>query len=480
VDYEEVRGVGPLSLQIPAGQFVLVTGPSGCGKSTLARALAGLIPLAIAAHMGGQVWVDGVDTRGAAASGGRPLPELARHVGMVLQNPSTQLFHLTVAEEVAFGPLNLGLAEEAVQARVAWALAATGLQGFDLRRPADLSGGEQQRVAIAAVLAMRPRVLVLDEPTASLDSSGTRMVLETLRGLSEAGMTIVLVEHRLRMALPLAQRVVRMAEGKIVEDESGAMDDRRWTIDDGRAFSTGRRSRATEAGRPLLQLQNVSAGYRGRAVVQNVDLALSAGEFAAIVGENGSGKSTLARVMAGFLRPMTGRVHFYRRGPREVQRRPRPGHDVALLFQNPLEQLFTDMVDDEIGFGSQNFGAFDDEFHEELLRQADLHGQRHRCPTRLSVGQQQRCVLAACLALRPQLLILDEPTLGQDWAHLQQLMDFVQLMNEQGTTVLLISHDLDLVARYARRVVRLEGGRICENVETAERVAALAAPWEGV
>ena len=468
-----VPALRDVSLHVPPGQFVLLTGPSGCGKSTLARTLAGLIPHAITAHITGQVRIDGLDTQA------RALPEIARRVGIVLQNPSSQLFHLTVAEEVAFGPRNLGLAEEQVQQRLDRALAATGLQAFRQRRPADLSGGEQQRVAIAAVLAMEPRVLILDEPTASLDMHGTGMVLSTLRRLNRRlGITIVLVEHRLANAIPLVERLLIMDQGCLVADgiPGDLMQDRalreqfglRRPADAHAAWHTLLTPRyAADAvekdgnalGPPLVQLDDVAAGYRHHPVLQHVSLDLYPGEFAAVVGKNGAGKSTLAQVIAGLLRPTAGRVQFQapgRRGPG----RPRPGRDVTLLFQNPLDQLFTDSVDEELSFGPQNFGRVDGQFHDQLLLQADLHHLRRRCPTHLSAGQQQRTVLAACLALRPRLLILDEPTLGQDWAHLQQLMDFVRQLNQRGTAVLLISHDYKLVYRYARRVLLLEKGRI--------------------
>lgn len=461
VRYGGIPVLNDLSLHVPAGQFLLVTGPSGCGKSTLARALAGLIPHAIAADLSGTVRVDGQNTREHG------IARLARHVGIVLQNPGSQLFHLTVAEEVAFGPRNLGLPEEDVQQRVAWALEATGLAGFEARRPAALSGGEQQRVAIAAVLAMQPRVLVLDEPTASLDEEGTRAVLGTLETLNrEHGMTIVLVEHRLAPAIPLAHRLIILDQGRIVREGApqSLLAGRALREEFGlrRPYSgpaapwksllaplPGRASGAT----PLLTLEGVTAGYNRRAVLHELSLALYQGEFAAAVGSNGAGKSTLALLCAGLLKPLAGRVTF-------SGGRPRPGRDVTLLFQNPAEQLFADSVGEEVAFGPRNFRRFDPDFHAAVLAQADLAHLQQRCPNHLSVGQQQRTALAACVALRPRLLILDEPTLGQDWAHLQQLMDFVLRLNRQGTAILLISHDYKLIYRYAERVFLLDRGRI--------------------
>jgi energy-coupling factor transporter ATP-binding protein EcfA2 len=183
-------------------------------------------------------------------------------------------------------------------------------------------------------------------------------------------------------------------------------------------------------------------------------MKLYPGDFAALVGGNGTGKSTLAMVAAGLLKPQQGSVHFADR------KRPRPGLDVALLFQNAADQLFTDSVAEEVAFGPRNYGRYHAEDHQQIMAEADLTTLAARRPFRLSVGQQQRTALAACLALKPRLVILDEPTLGQDWGHLQQLMDYLSLMNAAGTAVLLISHDYKLVHRYARRIAFMEDGQI--------------------
>jgi energy-coupling factor transport system ATP-binding protein len=188
--------------------------------------------------------------------------------------------------------------------------------------------------------------------------------------------------------------------------------------------------------------------------LNDINLTLYPGEFAALVGDNGAGKSTLALVAAGLLKPSKGKV-IYQNGER-----PRPGLDISLLFQNPTDQLFTDSVDEEIAFGPQNYRIFQQEQHEWVLQKADLAPWRTRHPVALSAGQQQRTALAACLALSPRLVILDEPTLGQDWGHLERLMDFLVTLNQQGTTILLITHDYKLVHRYAKRVILMNAGRI--------------------
>ena len=462
IRYGATTALQGIHLEIRAGEFILVTGPSGCGKSTLAYTLGGLIPHAIPAHVTGQVEIAGLETRAAG------LRELSQRVGVVLQNPTSQLFHLRVEDEVAFGPRNLGLGEEEIRRRTDWALAATGLAELRESRPSELSGGQKQCVAIASILSMRPRILVLDEPTASLDVPSVRRVLDTLKTLKEQhGLTIVVVEHRLAEAARLADRMVLMDQGRILADGAPetVLEDR------SRRHALGLRRLAGEPqatwerliapnGRhagdqePLLTLEGVTAGYHRRAVIEDIDLTLYPGDFAALVGDNGAGKSTLGMVAAGLLKPLAGAVRYRNGG------KPRPGLDVAMLFQNPADQLFTDCVDEELAFGPRNYDCFDATFHHQILAEADLLDLKDRRPLQLSVGQQQRTALSACLGLRPRLLILDEPTLGQDWGHLQRLMNFLTALNRGGTAILLISHDYKLVHRYARRVFLMKRGRI--------------------
>jgi energy-coupling factor transport system ATP-binding protein len=205
---------------------------------------------------------------------------------------------------------------------------------------------------------------------------------------------------------------------------------------------------------PLLKLQELTAGYDGQAVIRDVNLQIFPGEFVALVGNNGSGKSTLALAAAGLIKAQAGKILVCNTTS------PRPGLDIALLFQNPADQLFTDSVDEEVSFAPHNFQKFQPDVHESTLISTDLVQFRDRRPFSLSVGQQQRTALASCIALRPALVILDEPTLGQDWLHLQQLMDCLVRLNSQGTAILLITHDYKLVYRYAQRVILMDSGRI--------------------
>ncbi len=466
VHYGGKSALDALSLHIKEGEFVLLTGPSGCGKSTLARCLNGLIPHSSTATMSGQVIVDGLSTREHSVS------ELATHVGLVFQNPATQLFCLTVEEEVSLGPVNLGLPAAEVARHCEFAMRATNIEHLRGRRVSTLSGGEQQRVAIASVLAMQPRILVLDEPTSNLDLKGTRLVLDTLDRLRrEQGITILVIEHRLHEMEGLADRVLIMKAGRLVVDgpPQQVFGQKKmlsqlgirypwpllWSrlgysvlLSGGLASHPGNRE-------PLVELADVEFGYGSGSLFQRLNMAIYPGELIALAGDNGAGKSTIAKIIAGLLKPQKGRVAWS-----DGVRGLKLGRRVGLLLQDPLLQLFTNTVADEVAFGPRNFGLFSERRHQGVLEATGLVALQERTPYALSSGEQQRTALAAVLSLQPKLLILDEPTMGQDWGHLSRFMDFLVALNTQGQTILLITHDYKLVCRYAQRIFVLENGHV--------------------
>lgn len=462
VSLRGVTALRNLSLNVTEGEFVLISGPSGSGKSTLARTLAGLLHRQPGITVEGTIHADGRDILNT------PPSLVAEHVGIVFQNPRAQLFNLTVDEELACGPCNQGLDQSAIQARVEWVVEALELEHLLSRRLDTLSGGEMQRVAIGAILTMGANLLILDEPTSSLDVSGTRQVSHVLERLHrEKGTTILLIEHRLGEVAHLASRVVLLESGQIAAD--GTCD----TVFGDRALMRrlGMRRPAPEPvsdwehllqpngarpqnEHPLLVLKDIEARYGEKTVLKDINLSFWPGEFVALVGENGAGKSTLSMIMAGLIKPQCGSMIF------NDQRKKRLGLDVGLLFQNPLDQLFCDTVDEEVAFGPENYNRYRPDLHVQILDECDLTSVRTRPIYALSAGQQQRVALGAVLALRPALLILDEPTLGQDWGHLEQLMEFLCQLNQNHTTIVLITHDYKLVHRYAQRVILLHAGSV--------------------
>jgi energy-coupling factor transport system ATP-binding protein len=317
---------------------------------------------------------------------------------------------------------------------------------------------------------MAPRVLILDEPTSNLDMAGTRQVLSTLERLRGEATTVVIAEHRTGEVGRLADRVLILEEGQPVADGSPKEIFARqellhrlgvrqptnhpqsdWADLRLRIADCGLRSLKSEIRNPksfdsLVELEGVVAGYGKRQVLDGLDLSIQRNELVALVGDNGAGKTTLARLLAGLVKPRRGKVQVRGR--------------VGLLFQNPLEQLFCETVEEEVAFGPRNYGLLTPALLEDTLAAADLGSLRHRRIHALSGGEQQRTALASVLALQPDLLILDEPTMGQDWGHLSAFMDHVGRLNGKGVAILLITHDYELVHHYAQRVLLLRDGHI--------------------
>jgi energy-coupling factor transport system ATP-binding protein len=490
-----------VDLAVSPGELVLVTGASGCGKSTLALALAGLIP----ARVHGEL-------RGTVRFGGRSLSAMAPHdaaqfVGLVFQNPNLQLINMTVQSEVAFGPENLALPQPEIAARVNWALEVTGMAELRESAVLTLSGGQKQRTAIAATLAMRPRVLVLDEPLSDLDPVGAQEVLGTLRRLARDHSTgVVVIEHRVDEVVPWADRIVLMDDGRIIMDRPprGAWaDPRPWlatgvgipdivrlahavpeafgaevplSVDEAVAalrggwFAAALASRPAVTGRsslpnenqPVLSWQQVSVRFGDKKAVDDVSLDVGDDEWVALIGANGSGKSTLTGLAVGLGSPSSGSVSF--RG-----RQVKPGRvfehaaQVALLLQAADEMLFAETVLDELEFGFR-FRAKPPRPVLDVAGAIEFFGftgMDHVSPWELSQGGRQRLALAALLVGAPGVLVLDEPTTGQDADHLRAFLALLDRIRDRtGLTVITVTHDMRAVASRASRVVLLGGGRI--------------------
>jgi energy-coupling factor transporter ATP-binding protein EcfA2 len=478
------------------GEMIGIMGASGAGKSTLAKVLNRIIPE-----------LEGGDLRGVVMLSGRSIADshvcdLAGDVGMVFQDFESQLFSTTVAHEVAFAMERIGMSRDRILARLEPALEAVGLRGFEERDPTTLSGGQKQRLAIASVLALRPRVVVLDEPTTDLDPEGRAEVFALIHRLREEGISLIVIEHDAE-ELRQCDRIVIMRDGSIIADaepailmpnielleESGinapGLDrlvrmlggtGHPVNVDDAEEHVRKLLPALPESGsRPrdaykhgiieskvILEVDSVSFSYPdGPRVLDQMSLKIHAGEFIAIVGQNGSGKTTLAKMSVGLLAPHSGRILLEGRD-RTTLRPAETAHEIGYVFQNPDHQIFADTVEAEVKFGPRNFGLDAREIESrcaEVLQAVGLENERATDPFLLGKGQRQRLAVASVLALRPRLLILDEPTTGLDYREQRKMMKLVGELNQAGVAIVMITHTPWLVAEYARRVILMRAGR---------------------
>lgn len=434
VSYGADVALDDVSLTVAPGELVALVGENGAGKSTLGRVLC-----AVQLVVEGRVVVDGHDPS---------VSELERLcvrelVGYVRQDPVDQIVSALVFDEVAFGPRNLGLSEDEVASRVADALALAGLAGFEDRLTNELSGGEQQRLALAGVLAMRPRYLVLDEATAQLDPETRTLMRELFVSLAhEQGLGIVLITHD-PLEIACADRVVPLGDASPLGDE---------------LVSPSVRSSAGASGdhAPVLSMTNVSFSYGERSVLHDISLDVHRGEAVLLGGASGAGKSTLASLAAGLLAPDAGTV-LVESGP------ARPGL-VGCAFQQPESQFFLDTVYDELAYAPRNFGASDDEVDalvHAAAKQVGLDAALlERYPFELSGGQARRVALASVLTLDAPVYLFDEPSAALDAQGRAFAHAFVRALADQGRAVIVISHDIDEWAPVADRMMRLSGGRL--------------------
>lgn len=410
------------------GGVLLVEGMSGSGKSTLLRVFNGLVPHFHGGGVRGRAVVCGHDVTVTATR------DLARCVGFVFQDPELQAVYATVEHDVAFGLENLGVPRRAMTERVDEALSVTGIDALRGRAIATLSGGERQRLALAGVLAMRPRLLVLDEPLSQLDDNGVRAILAALHDVTRAGTAVVVAEHRGNGLGGLATRVATMVEGRVVPDGVTWSDER---------ASDGRREPRRARGAVAWQLDRVTAGPAGDAVLHDVHLHGATGEIVALVGPNGSGKTTLLRTIAGLLAPLTGTV-------------TRTAGRIAYLPQNPTALLHRRTVRDEVAWTLRHSGSA--VRPEQALVELGVEHLAARYPRDLSTGERQRVALAAVLAGDPTIALLDEPTRGMDDAARARLQRAVARISASGGAVVLATHDAALAEEVADRIVDLRDG----------------------
>jgi len=509
-----------VSLRLERGQTLAVLGHSGAGKSTLAKTLNAIVP----------TFEEGCFTGVGQVCGrmlaGTRVAEIAPLVAMVFQDFEAQLFSTNVAHEVAFGLEQLGLPPREIAARIEPALAAVGLRGFQTRDPTSLSGGEKQRLAIACALALRPQLIVLDEPTTDLDPQGRAEVFCLISQLRDQGLTLVVIEHETE-ELRHCDRVIVLDHGEIVADGPPAriltqvqmlekcgvrppginqvlaelgIEGYARDLDQAQALieaSMGSQVRPPDPASPgpsshsrfapnenqqnrpviapLVRVEGLGHIYPESAMpaLDEVDLTVEDGEFVAIVGQNGSGKTSLAKHIVGLLRPQRGRV-LLAGNPVEALTAAQIAARVGYVFQNPDHQIFAATVEDEVAFGPRNFGLDPKEVDarcEKVLQAVGLDHLRKCDPFLLGRGERQRLAVASVLVLAPKVLILDEPTTGLDYPHLLRMMNLIGELNAAGTAIIIITHTPWLVANYARRAVLMSQGRKLFDGGVAELLA---------
>jgi energy-coupling factor transport system ATP-binding protein len=514
-----------VSLQVRQGELLVIIGASGAGKSTLVKCLNRVIPAFQAGQLSGEVRLFG------RRLVHEKVGELAGIVGMVFQDFEAQLFATTVRDEVLFGMEQLGVARTEMQHRLTEVLAQVGLHGYESRDPTTLSGGQKQRLAIAALLALRPQVLVLDEPTTDLDPQGRQEIFTLLAQMRASGHTLVLVEHDLAAATA-ADQIVLLAAGEIVAAGPPAQIlpqidtlerygvrprdvDRLWKTLDVEGcprdleeavevlrtwftpldFAQGGLPQAldeqtaereelqqpfvrnplrlgsqqalakhdTSVNPPLLHLQSVTHVYPGDSpAVREVTLSIEEGEFIALLGQNGSGKTTVAKHLSGLLTPTQGQVFLRGQELRQVPLH-RLAQEVSYVFQNPDHQLFADTVEEEVAFGPRNIGLESAEVElrvDEALAAVGLDSMRQYDPFLLGRGERQRLAVAALLALRPRVLILDEPTTGLDYLEQRRMMQLLRQLHGEGRTIIIITHAPWVAAEYAERALLMAQGQL--------------------
>ncbi len=488
-----------IDLRVRAGEVLGVLGASGSGKTTLCLALNGTVPQLYGGRFFGRCLVAGLDTAD------HPIHELARHVGIVLQDPGSQLVAVSVESEVAFALENFGVPAAEIRSRVDAALAAVHLEGLASKHPHELSGGQQQRLALAAALALRPSLVVLDEPTAQLDPQAAAEVFALVREINAAhGTTFVIASHASEEIAETVHRAVVLSAGRIAAEgtpeevfRDAALLERERVRPPGvtaaferlrqrgvpvgpapvtlagglsalASLGLGQAYRPADPpplrpGTPALALRQVSHTYPdGTRSLDRVDLEVPAGDYLVVLGQNGSGKSTLLKHLLGLLRPASGRVELNGQplagmSVREVARR------IGYVGQNPDRQIFNPTVQAEVAFGIGRLGLSAGEQEsriESALASLGLSDRRGAHPLSLSTGDRARVVLAAVLAMEPEVLVLDEPTHGQDEAGARAILEVTADFHRKGRTVIVVTHQLHLMPGFARRAVVLDQGRI--------------------
>ncbi len=505
-----------INLEIHRGEKILIAGPSGCGKSTLVHCINGLIPFSYKGEIEGSLTIDGADTRELS------IFEISKHVGTVLQDSDAQFVGLTVAEDIAFALENDCIKEPDLHERVSRVARMVDIDRFLSHAPGDISGGQKQRVSLAGVMVDDVDVLLFDEPLANLDPATGKQAIELIDDIHrQTEATIIIVEHRLEDVLHRdVDRIILMSEGHIVADmtpdmllssslleEAGIREPLYITalkyagvkitpdikpahIDsielDSNAVSNVKewytstsRSEGTVAVDNILEVRDVSFAYgeSNRLVLEDISLSVKRGEMVAIVGTNGAGKSTFAKILCGFEHQKEGSITLNGSDLTCKSIKERAEH-IGYVMQDPNQMISKVMIMDEVALGLRTRGVDEEEIArrvEATLKVCGLWKMRNWPISALSYGQKKRVTIASILVLDPELIILDEPTAGQDYRHYTEIMEFLSDINRMGITVVMITHDMHLMLEYADRSIVFAHGNViaddnCAAILTNESI----------
>lgn len=497
-----------INLDIYPGERVLIAGPSGSGKSTLAGCINGLNPFSNPGECTGSLIVDGVDAPHSS------IFELSAHVGTVLQDPDGQFIGLTVGEDIAFALENSCTPQDKMHEITKHAAELVGIEHHLDYAPHELSGGQKQRVSLAGVMVDEVKILLFDEPLANLDPAAGKQAIELIDEIQKkTDTTVLIIEHRLEDVLwRNVDRIVLVNDGTILADltpdellstnllrdngireplyitamryagiditkekkpahaDSVVLDEsdqkklRNW-------FSAQPFSPKEPEGAPLLEVKNLSFGYnKGQQTLKNVSLSVKKGEMVSIVGRNGAGKSTFSKLVCGFEDPNQGEIFFEGQDLLKENIRSR-AKKIGYVMQNPNQMISKTMIYDEVALGLQKSGKSEEEIRakvEETLKICGLYPFRNWPISALSFGQKKRVTIASVLVQDPKLIILDEPTAGQDFKHYTEIMEFLRGLNEQGVTVIMITHDMHLMLEYTPRALVFSDGQLIDDCRASQ------------
>lgn len=495
-----------IHLSIEQGETVLILGPSGSGKSTLGHLINGLAPNAYKGTVTGRMEVAGHPV------GQTDIFTLSNEVGTVLQDTDGQFLGLTVAEDIAFALENLAVDGTTMHQKVQYWAEKVRLNQLLAHRPQDLSGGQKQRVSMAGVMIGETPILLFDEPLANLDPKTGKEAMELIEELkNELSATVVIIEHRLEDVLHCkVDRILVMQEGQIISDSTpqklltsdtlaqmgireplyisamryAGLDLANFHPIDSLAnldlaiqkekFQNWQKAQSqkilSQQTKPLLELDHVSCGYDQKLILKNLSMSIHQGEMVAIVGENGAGKSTLIKLICGFIPLQNGRMQFKGNDLTKESIKER-ADKIGYVMQNPNQMISQNIVFDEIALGLKLRGVDQETIQQkvhEVLKICGLFPFRNWPIQALSYGQKKRVTIASMLALEPEILILDEPTAGQDLAHYTQMMDFLEQLNRQGVTIILVTHDMHLMLEYTTRALVMVNGQVIADLTPAQ------------